>query len=106
MVQWTASILDHFLYPAYLAVGEPYLDAVGVKSRAGENVLYLTLSEPSATLVLLQHNGNLHAGADVFTPLTVHSSPPGHTNHTLFPVFPADLLSLLTPNHPGRILPR
>ncbi len=43
-------------YPAYLAIFKPYLDAVRVHRRVGQDVLYHAFGHFARTLVFLEDN--------------------------------------------------
>jgi len=47
-----------FLDPAYLAVFEAHLDAMGMPGRIGQEIGYQSLGQGAATLVFFQDNGN------------------------------------------------
>jgi hypothetical protein len=63
---------NDFHYPPDLAVFEPYLDAPGMKSGAGKQVLYNAPGAVSAALVFLEDNIHFQARVNITPILSVH----------------------------------
>lgn len=58
--------MNHFHAPNFPGF-QPYLNAVGMKRRFGQDVLYYAFGQRAATLILFQDDGNFQSGMNILT---------------------------------------
>ena len=65
-------LCEDFLYPSHLTIGQPYLDAIRMMGRFGQNILYNAPGQSPAALVFFQHDIDFNAGFYITQISTTH----------------------------------